>query len=118
MVGPSRSGFREGAMAKKGKPEETDEIEVTSEDGTADEPKKGFVKKLLGNRKLLIIAGGGALMLLLAIGAGAYFFLFSGSKPAGEQVAEAPPIPLTPRQIAFYDMPDVVVNIQTADGTP
>lgn len=104
-------------MAKKGKPEETEEVEVTSEDAQADEPKKGFVKKLLGNRKLLIIAGG-ALVLLLAGGAGAYFFLFSGSKPASEQVADVAPIPLTPPQVAFFDMPDVVVNIQTADGTP
>ena len=104
-------------MAKKGKPEESDEVELTSEEASAPETKKGFIKKLLGNRKLLMMAGAGALVLLLGVGAGAYFFLFSG-KPANNQVADAIPIPLTPPQIAFFDMPDVVVNIQTADGAP
>ncbi len=26
--------------------------------------------------------------------------------------------PIVPPQVAFYDMPDIIVNIQTADGTP
>jgi flagellar FliL protein len=105
-------------MAKKDKPAETDEVEVTSEETDAAEPKKGFIKKILGSKKMMLIVGGGALLLLLCIGAGAYFFLFSGGKPSQEQMAETPAIPLTPPQVAFFDMPDVVVNIQTADGTP
>jgi flagellar protein FliL len=105
-------------MAKKGKPEETDEVEVTSEGADAAEPKKGFIKQILGSRKMMLIVGGGTLVLLLGLGAGAYFLLFRGTKPASEQVANAAPIPLMPPQVAFFDMPDVVVNVQTADGTP
>ena len=104
-------------MAKKERPKDDDvEVEVTSEGEDSTEPKKGFVKKILGSRKLLIMFGGGALVLLLGIGAGAYFFFFSSKPP--EQVAEAPQIPLVPPTVAFFDMPDVVVNIQSADGTP
>jgi flagellar FliL protein len=83
----------------------------------ADEPKQGFVKKLLGNKKLLMIAGGGALLLFLAIGAGLYFVVFSGS-PAQTKMAAASPTSIVPPNVAFFDMPDIVVNIQSADGAP
>lgn len=103
-------------MAKKEKPKDDEmEVEVTSDGADSTEPKKGFFKKLLGSKKLLLMFGGCALVLLLGIGGGAYFF-FSSKPP--EQVAEAPQIPLVPPTVAFYDMPDVVVNIQSADGTP
>lgn len=102
-------------MAKKEKPQDGAEVEVASEGADSTEPKKGFVKRILGSKKLLLIFGGGALVVLLGGGAGAYFFLF-GSKPA-EQVAQAPQIPLAPPAVAFFDMPDVVVNIQSPDGT-
>ena len=48
-----------------------------------------------------------------------YFFVFSGST-SGEQskTASAPALPITPPQVAYYDVPDLIVNIQTADGTP
>jgi flagellar FliL protein len=106
-------------MAKKDKPQDSDEVQVSSEEADGAAPKKGFLGRILGSKKMLLIVGGGALALLLALGGGAYFFFFSGSsKPADAQTAEAPPIPLVPPQVAFYDMPDVVVNIQSADGTP
>jgi len=93
------------------------------EDETADgaenaEPKKGFVKKLLGNKKLLMIGGGGALVLLLGTGAGFYFFVFSGHGAQSKVAAAAAPVPIVPPQVAFYDVPDIVVNIQNADATP
>lgn len=81
-----------------------------------NEPKKGFVKKLLGNKKLLIIAGAGLLVLLLGGGAGAYFLLFSGA-PAKTADAAAE-LPATPPQVSFFDVPAMLVNIQTIDGTP
>ena len=102
-------------MAKK---KEQPEAEDASEgEQQAGEPKQGFVKKLLGNRKLLMIAGGGALVLFLGIGAGLYFFVFSTSG-AQTKLAAAAPAPIVPPTIAFYDMPDIVVNIQSADGSP
>lgn len=99
----------------------TDAPEDEPADGAESaEPKQGFVKKLLGNRKLLMIGGGGALVLLLGIGAALYFFVFSGSKASTHsQVASAAaPVPIVPPQVAFFDMPDIVVNIQSADSTP
>jgi flagellar protein FliL len=105
-------------MAKRENPRDDDvEVEVTSEGADSTDAKKGFIKKILSNKKLLLMFGGGALVLLLGLGAGTYFLFFSGGKSA-EQVADVPQIPLVPPTIAFFDMPDVVVNIQSADGTP
>ena len=108
-------------MAKK-------EVQATAQDDAdkkeggdaaeGDAPKQGLVKKLLGNRKLLIMAGGGALVLLLAVSGGAYFFLFSGSDAKKTQLAAAEPLPVTPPNITFYDVPDIIVNIQSADSIP
>lgn len=111
-------------MAKeKAKPEaeEPDADAPAPEGEAAEAPKQGFVKKLLGNKKMLMMAGGGLVVLLLAGGGGAYFLLGHSSKTAaGGKVAsaDAPPAPIVPPTVAFYDMPDIVVNIQSADGTP
>lgn len=112
-------------MAKKDKKDqqaaEADEPEKRegAEEGQEGAPPQGFVKKLLGSKKLLMIAGGGVLVLLLAIGAGLYFFVFSGSGDADKsQVAAAEQVPIVPPQVAYYDVPDLIVNIQTPDGTP
>lgn len=70
---------------------------------------KGFGKKFL------LLAGAGGLVLLLGAGAGAYFFLFA-PEPQAEEAEAA--VPLTPPQVAYYDVPDIIVNIQTADGAP
>jgi flagellar FliL protein len=104
------------------KPEKQAEPESEAEeDGekTPETEKKGFIKKLLGNRKLLMIAGGGVLLLLVGIGAGLYFFVFSGSDDEPVQTASAvPQMPAVPPQVAYYDMPDLIANIQSADGSP
>lgn len=105
-------------MAKK-KKEEPEASEENAAEGEAPvaEPKQGFVKKLLGNKKLLIIAAAGLLLVLGGGGAGLYFFVFASSPPpAGEKTADA--VPVTPPQVAFYDVPDIIVNIQSADGSP
>jgi flagellar protein FliL len=88
----------------------------------ADEPEKGAEgeapKKRFG-KKFLLIAGAGALVLVLGLGAGAYFLFFSGSSDAHKtKMAGGAAAPLVAPQVAFFDMPDIVVNIQTADGTP
>lgn len=109
-------------MASKGKQADDDNEPdgEEAEGGQGKSSKQGFVKKLLGNKKLLMIAGGGLLLLLIGAGAGLYFFVFSGSAKNGEQAnaATAEKVPITPPQVAFYDVPDMIVNIQTADGTP
>jgi flagellar FliL protein len=90
----------------------------------AEEPEKGAdgaegaaPKKRFGN-KFLLIAGAGALVLVLGLGAGAYFFFFSGSNNDHKMKVAGGTAPLVAPQVAFFDMPDIVVNIQTADGTP
>ena len=103
------------------KPEsQTDpEAEDGEEDGQKTEvEKQGFVKKLLGNKKLLLIAGGGALVLLLGLGAGLYFFVFAGSDEPVKTASGIPEMPAVPPQVAYYDIPDLIVNIQSADGNP
>jgi flagellar FliL protein len=96
--------------------------DTDSESTVIDEtPKQGLVKKLLGNRKMLTIVAGGALVVLLGAGGAAYFFIFAhDAKTAGTKVAAAdqPPQPIVPPTVAYYDMPDMVVNIQSADGNP
>jgi len=79
----------------------------------AGAPKKGLGRFL--SKKILIIAGPVLLLLLGGIGAGVYFVFL---KPAPEKVAKADVPPLTPPQIAFSDVPDILVNIQSSDGTP
>ena len=101
-------------MAKEDDDRPEDE---TSGGETADAPKQGFVKKLLGDKKLLIIAVAGLVLLLGGGGAGLYFFVFSAPKAAaGGMTADATPV--TPPQVAFYDVPDIITNLQSADGNP
>jgi flagellar FliL protein len=86
-------------------------------DGDQEGEQPEASKKRFG-KKSLLIAGGGGLALILALGAGAYFFFFSGSSAGGVRTANATTVPLVAPQVAYYDMPDIVVNIQSADGTP
>lgn len=104
------------------KPEKQAEPEAeASEDGEKkpEAEKQGFVKKLLGNKKLLMIAGGGLLLLLIGVGAALYFFVFASPNEEPLQTASSTPqFPATPPQVAYFDVPDLIVNIQSADGSP
>lgn len=83
----------------------------------ADGGKQSFVKKLLGNKKLLIIVAAALLLVLGGGGAALYFFVFSGSKEPAK-TANGPEFPATPPQVEYFDIPDLIVNIQSQDGTP
>ena len=83
-----------------------------------DAPKQGFVKKLLGN-KLVLIGVGAVLLLAIGGGAGWYFFLRTPEKPPAELAQNAvPPLPAAPPNVTFFDVPDIIVNIQSADAAP
>jgi flagellar protein FliL len=100
-------------MATKDKqPEAEGDGENAAAEGAA-EPKKGLARFL--TKKILIIAAPVLVLLLAGIGAGVYFMFL---KPAPVKVAKADVLPLTPPQIAFTDVPEILVNIQSSDGTP
>jgi flagellar protein FliL len=100
---------------KKEEPKADDAPEGQAADG--DAPKQGFVKKLFGNKKLLIAVA--AVLLLVLGGGGAGLYVFVLAKPKADKVAaNETQVPVTPPQVAFYDVPDIIVNIQSADGSP
>jgi flagellar FliL protein len=96
------------------------ETEAEDQEGQApaESEKKGFLKKLLGNKKLLIIVGAALLLILGGGGAALYFFVFSGNNEPAKTASNGPEFPATPPQIVYSDIPDLIVNIQSADGTP
>jgi flagellar protein FliL len=86
---------------------------------------------------MMLIAGAVALVLVLGGGGGAAYFFFLKPKPeaAGKVAKKAPPkkkggkddkkddktaavVKEGPDGVLFYTMPDIVVNMQTADGKP
>jgi Flagellar basal body-associated protein len=95
----------------------TDSADNEDQDGQAQAAgeKKGFVKKLLGNKKLLIIVVAALVLVLGGGGAALYFLVLAPSEAA--KAAEKKE-PATPPQVAYLDIPDLIVNIQGADGNP
>jgi flagellar protein FliL len=92
------------------------------EDGEKPEgeaaPKAGLLAKLL-SKKVLMIAVPALVLVLAGGGAGTYFFVIRPhAAEKAKLAAKAPEIPLTPPQVAFSDVPDILVNIQSTDGTP
>ena len=106
-------------MAKKEKAPEAEGADENSEATGGDAaPKKGFGKILakLKNKKVLMIAAPALLLILGGGGAGAYFLMKAPDEHAG--AAHEEDVPLTPPKVAFSDMQDILVNIQSSDGTP
>jgi flagellar FliL protein len=101
-------------MAKKEAPKLEDEGEKPEGEGTDAAPKKGLTRFL--SKKMLMIAVPALLLVVGSGGTGAYFFLFKKSDKS--DVAKADEVPLTPPKVAFSDMQDILVNIQSNDGTP
>jgi len=93
--------------------EESEEGEKPGGEGAEAAAPKGL-KRFLTKKMLMIIVP--VLVLVLGGGgAGAYFFLF---KKAASGEAAHHEEPLTPPKVAFSDMQDILVNIQSNDGTP
>jgi len=99
-------------MAKKEKaPEaEGEKPEGEAAEGTAPKGLKKFLSK-----KMLMIIVPVLLLVLGGGGAGAYFFLFAHGE---EKEAHAEEVPLTPPEVAFADMNDLLVNIQGDASAP
>jgi len=123
-------------MATKPKPGSAPAGEEESAEGKeAAPPKKSLVGSILGMlnplavlklplmQKLIVFGG---LLVVLGGGGGAYYFL-GGGAPAEEHGEAATAehggghgaaSELPPEHAAFFDVPDIVVNIQSADSTP
>lgn len=72
--------------------------------------------------KMKLLVGAGTLA-VLALAGGAYYFLMPGPSPenteelaAVQNVQTAPPN-LPAKEAAFFDIPDIIVNLQTPDTT-
>ncbi len=100
-------------MAKKEAPVAEEDAEKPEGEGAAAAPKKGLARFL--SKKMLMIAVPALLLVVGGGGAGAYFFLLKSDK---SDIAKADEVPLTPPKVAFSDMQDILVNIQSNDGTP
>jgi flagellar protein FliL len=98
-------------MATKDTDADGENAEAQGEGASA--PKKGLKRFL--SKKILMIAAPVLVLLLAGVGAGVYF-LFLKPAPVKEAKSDAPP--LTPPLVAFSDVPDILVNIQSSDGAP
>lgn len=116
----------------KDKPAEGDAEDQTTVEGEGAEGEEGGKKKL--PLKMILIAAAGAVVVLG--GGGTAAFLFLAPKPdaahagkkhdkpkkeekkegAGKEDKNAPQIKDGPDGVVFFTMPDIVVNMQTADG--
>ena len=108
-------------MAKKEKaPEAETEGEAPATEGAEGAPKKGLGKilGLLKSKKVLMIGAPVLVLLLAGGGAGTYFLVLKPHDTDKAKLAKADETPLTPPQVAFADVPDILVNIQSTDGAP
>ena len=84
-------------------------------DGVGDEPEK---KRISGKR--LIVFGAILLLVLIGGGVGAAFMLglFGGQEPppaeAGAEAQPAPPPPPSSQRAFFFEVPDLIVNLNTS----
>jgi flagellar FliL protein len=107
-------------MAKKEKEAEDGGEENPAAEGAAEgEPKKGLAKilGLLKSKKFLMI-GVPVILLVLGGGGGAAWYFLLRPTPEAVKAEKEKEAQLTPPLVAFTDMQDILVNIQSSDGTP
>ncbi len=102
-------------MATKDKQSDAENDGENAEGEGASAPKKGLGRFL--TKKILMIAAPVLVLLLAGIGTGVYFVFLKAPAP-DKNVAKVEAPPLTPPQVAFSDVPDILVNIQSSDGAP
>src|SRR3954464_11701236 len=103
-------------MAKKEKDADADGDENPAAEGADAAPKKllGKILGLLKNKKVLMIGAPVLVLLLGGAGAGVYFFVLKAPE-VKKPVQEAQ---LTPPEVRWNDVDDLLVNIQSPDSTP
>jgi len=100
-------------MAKKAAPIADAEDEMPEGNDATAAPKKHLARFL--NKKMLMVIVPALLLVAGGGGTGAYFLL---SKKSDKSDVAKDDVPLTPPKVAFSDMQDILVNIQSNDGTP
>lgn len=125
------------AKAEAPPPEDEESGEAAGEGSPAPAKKSGLIGRLLGTvmsitgyanplnllklplKLQLIIAGG--LLLILSGGGAAFYFLWPAAPSVEEAALESVQTQaanLPAEEAAFFDIPDIIVNIQTPDSTP
>lgn len=89
------------------------EGEENAAEGAA--PSKGLKRFL--SRKILMIAAPVLLLVVAGGGAGAYFLMVGGGEAAHGE-AQDHHAPIVPPKVAFSDMQDILVNIQSGSDAP
>ncbi len=89
----------------------------TLDEGAEDAPEEAEKPKGGGRRKLIVI-GGGAVLLLITVGA--LYMTGMVDKLLGHKAAEATAEqkPAAPAPAVFFDLPDLLVNLNTAGRKP
>jgi flagellar FliL protein len=64
---------------------------------------------ILGVVLLLILGGGGAAL---------YFLVLAKPEEPAKTATAGSQIPATPPEVTYFEIPDLIVNIQSADGNP
>ncbi len=91
---------------------------ATPADGAGKKGLIGTVTALAFGTRTRLMISAGALVVLIGGGAAGYF-LFAGEKAKEQELADASAAqPIVAPTVAFYDVPEIIVNIQPADGTP
>ena len=80
------------------------EVEASEEGAGSEAPNSGGKKKLI-----IMIAA--PVLLLLVVGAGLYFTGIIGKLTGSDKAAEEQKEKEAPKQTVFYDLPDILVNL-------
>jgi flagellar FliL protein len=112
---------------------QAEDAEAAAVEGEGDgESGEAAAKRKLPPARLMIIAGAAALVVLGGGGIAAFMLLAphhpapahklpakaKGEKKDGKTDPNAPQVQDGPDGVVFYTLPDIVVNMQTADGKP
>lgn len=66
-----------------------------------------------GKKKIIVIAAAAVVLLAVAGGAAYFLGLFGSSAPTVQAGAEGEPEPVPQKEVYFYDLPEVTVNLAT-----
>ena len=88
--------------------------DVDDEINEEDEQASGQGRRKLSGKKLILLYVLPLLILLGAGGGAGYYFLLAGPDDAAEAAAtEAAEAEIDPTKIVFYDLPDILVNLNS-----